>query len=220
MLSQLKAIVRRRRMNKLMQHWHSNARIGSEFEIVDNADLFNEAGNPEAVQVGNKVRFSKPIVVCKTGAKFSIGDYSVLQNGVQIRCANHIQIGDFVGVAENVMLIDNNTHPIGIESWIRHRVRVAPGGPGYPGNGNGWEESESAPIIIKDGVWIGSGARVLKGVTVGEGAIIASNSVVTKNVDAYSVVAGNPAKKVKQLEPASKPFSELLAEAKQEFDLD
>jgi galactoside O-acetyltransferase len=63
-----------------------------------------------------------------------------------------------------------------------------------------WTNVRSAPILICDRVWIGFGATILKGVTIGEGAIIASRSVVTQDVEAYTVVAGNPARAVRKLE--------------------
>ena len=56
------------------------------------------------------------------------------------------------------------------------------------------------PVIIGNDVWIGDKATILPGVTIGDGAVIAANAVVTKDVPAYSVVAGNPAKIVKQAE--------------------
>ena len=56
----------------------------------------------------------------------------------------------------------------------------------------------SAPIIIKDNVWIGMSAIILKGVTVGEGAIVAAGSVVTKDVPPHTIVAGVPARVIKK----------------------
>ena len=58
----------------------------------------------------------------------------------------------------------------------------------------------TAPIIICDGVWIGARAIILPGVTIGEGAIVAAGAVVTKDVEPWSVVAGNPAKFIKKRE--------------------
>ena len=58
----------------------------------------------------------------------------------------------------------------------------------------------TAPIKIEDGVWIGARAIVLPGVTIGEGAVVAAGSVVTRNVDPWSVVGGNPAKVLKTRE--------------------
>ena len=63
-----------------------------------------------------------------------------------------------------------------------------------------WENSEHAPIVIGDNVWIGEYSAILKGVTIGEGSIVASHSVVTKDVPPYTIVAGNPARIVKHLE--------------------
>lgn len=54
-----------------------------------------------------------------------------------------------------------------------------------------------APIIIKDDVWIGANAIILKGITIGKGAVIGAGSVVTKDVPDYAIVVGNPAKVVK-----------------------
>lgn len=56
-----------------------------------------------------------------------------------------------------------------------------------------WMESERGPIVIGNDVWISYGATILSGVTIGNGAVIGAKAVVTKNVDAYSIVAGNPA---------------------------
>ena len=64
-----------------------------------------------------------------------------------------------------------------------------------------WSNVRSAPIVIGDRVWIGFGAVVLKGVVIGEGAIVAACSVVTRNVEPYTIVAGNPAREVRRLLP-------------------
>lgn len=57
---------------------------------------------------------------------------------------------------------------------------------------------ETKPILIGDDVWIGSKVTILKGVSIGDGAVIASNSVVTKNVPPRCIVAGNPAKIIRE----------------------
>ena len=56
----------------------------------------------------------------------------------------------------------------------------------------------SAPIVIKNNVWIGMAAIILKGVTIGEGAIVAAGAVVTRDVPAHTIVAGVPAKVIKK----------------------
>ena len=63
-----------------------------------------------------------------------------------------------------------------------------------------WATVNSKPIKICNDVWIGMNAIILKGVTVGEGAIVAAGAVVTKDVAPYTVVAGNPAVMVKVIQ--------------------
>lgn len=70
---------------------------------------------------------------------------------------------------------------------------------GFEGDPWKWHHAEAAPIVIEDDVWIGEYAAIMKGVTIGKGAIVAAHAVVTKDVPAYTVVAGNPAKVVKDL---------------------
>ena len=67
---------------------------------------------------------------------------------------------------------------------------TVPGSPEFIGKG---------PVIIEDNVWIGDKATILSGVKIGKGAIVAANAVVTKDVPAYSVVAGNPAKIIRKV---------------------
>lgn len=63
-----------------------------------------------------------------------------------------------------------------------------------------WEKVSSKPIVVDDDAWIGMNAIILKGVTIGRGAVVGAGSVVTKDVEPWTVVAGNPARIVKRLE--------------------
>ena len=99
------------------------------------------------------------------------------------------RIGNYVMIANNVGLIGRYDHdfrcigkPIRNTSWIGEEA--------YQGRGKGLQ------IIIKDDVWIGFGAIVLTGITIGRGAIVSAGSVVTKDVDPYTIVAGNPAQRI------------------------
>ena len=64
--------------------------------------------------------------------------------------------------------------------------------------GNGWSLNKTTkPVYIENEVWIGAGAIILKGVRIGEGAVLGAGSVVTKDVERGAIVAGNPAKLVR-----------------------
>ena len=208
---------RKRQHAALIAKFYREAIIGENFATQVGAQIANESHERDRVVIGNHTTINGSIV-CKSKANVKVGDYCVLQDFAVLAALERIEIGNFVGIANYAMVVDNNTHAIGVEEWIRHRIRVRPGGPGYPGLANGWEMSESAPVIIGDAVWIGASATVLKGIKVGDGAIVARGSMVTKDVPAYSIVAGNPARVVKQMDPPGRSIleiaEELLAEAK------
>lgn len=121
----------------------------------------------------------------KTHSSFSIyygGDIIVFENGIlelgsgffnsniKIRCKQSIKIGQNVAISHDVTIMDSDAHNVDYEGY-----------------------QMTKPVVIGDNVWIGSRAIILKGVTVGNGAIIAAGSVVTKDVPAHSIVAGVPA---------------------------
>ena len=111
----------------------------------------------------------------------------------QIVCAERIAIGSGVLISWGVTIVDHDSHSI---DWVNRKDDVRRW---YKGQKD-WTGVKSAPVVISDRAWIGFNATILKGVTIGEGAIIAACSVVTKDVAPYTVVAGNPARLVKQLE--------------------
>jgi chloramphenicol O-acetyltransferase type B len=117
----------------------------------------------------------------KIGDNFYIGKYS------QIEC--DAEIGDHVMFANRVALVgryDHNYTQIGIPTRLASKIRD------YDYN---WKGLDSK-VIIGDDVWVGYGSIILSGVKVGTGSIIAAGSVVTKDIEPYSIYAGVPAKKV------------------------
>ena len=119
-------------------------------------------------------------------ARIDIGNNVILGEGTHISAINHLIIGNDLLTGRNVSIIDNN-HGSTLD---RDTLFVPPIKRRLYSKG---------PIIIGNNVWIGDRACVLGGVTIGDGAIIGANCVVTKDVPAYSVVAGNPGKVVRQL---------------------
>jgi acetyltransferase-like isoleucine patch superfamily enzyme len=105
-------------------------------------------------------------------AKLVIKGFGFMNMNSTLNCFDYIELGNDVAIADNVTISDSDNHSI-----------------------NG--QKITAPVIIKDHVWIGKNSLILKGVTIGEGAVIAAGAIVTKDVAPYSLVAGVPAKVIK-----------------------
>lgn len=113
------------------------------------------------------------LISVNEGATLTLGS-GYINSNCNIACFNKINIGNDVAIAENVTIRDTDNHYI-----YRDDYQI------------------SKPIIIKDHVWIGMNATILKGVTIGSGTIIAAGSIVTKDVPNNCLVAGIPAKIIK-----------------------
>jgi acetyltransferase-like isoleucine patch superfamily enzyme len=99
-----------------------------------------------------------------------------------------LYIGSYCSIARNVMFLLGGEHQIKSISTYPFKVLSF---------GEEREAGSKSDIVVKDDVWIGYGAIICSGVTIGQGAIIAAGSVVTKDVEPYSIVGGNPAHFIK-----------------------
>lgn len=132
------------------------------------------------VKLGDNVKIG-PLVrigACKH-ASINIGNYVTINHGSYIIATNSIEIGDNCLFGEYVSIRDND------HAWLDKNTPIRDQG------------FVHKPIKIGHDVWIGRGAVICKGVNIGDGAIIGANSVVTKDVEPYSVVVGVPARKIK-----------------------
>lgn len=163
------------------------------------------------IKYGGRVRFGKNVIVNHRfkfagQGRLTIGDNCVLWahkepnefltfspeavievgartrlNGTSIQCKKQVSIGKDV-MAGSCMIVDTDFHSVHFE----HRDD-----PAY---------YKTWPVIIKDRVWLAGQAAILKGVTVHEEAVVGFRSVVTKDVPAKTIVAGNPAREVAKIE--------------------
>ena len=166
--------------------WKRNlARVGKNCEKGDNVTI----QNPHCIYLGNNVR---------------IGDYSYFLPCIHYAGRNYmpkIIIGDgtWIGIRNSFAAIHGIT--IGNNVLFAGYVHITD-------HSHGYEDIHTpislqpliskGPIIIEDNCWLGFGCEILSGVHIGEHSIVAAKAVVTKNVPPYSVVAGNPAKIIKQ----------------------
>lgn len=152
------------------------------------------------VRVGEQGMLNMKIVFESTDGKVEIGN-RVYIGGGSIMSRSGVTIGNDVTVAWGVSIFDHNSNAL---DW-RHRARTVKHF--YENYGKprcyetlDWDGVGTAPIAVRDKAWIGFDAVILKGVTIGEGAVVGARAVVTHDVEPYTVVAGNPARLVKRIE--------------------
>jgi acetyltransferase-like isoleucine patch superfamily enzyme len=133
------------------------------------------------------------IVFEREGASVSVGDRTFIGAGT-MTVASDISIGSDVMFAWGVSLSDHNSHSVAFSKRKNDVVDWLNGK-------KDWADVSCAPVRICDKVWIGFNSIVLKGVTVGEGAVIGAGSVVTKDVPPWAIVAGNPARVIREIPP-------------------
>ena len=176
---------------------HPDAILGENF----NLDLRAPGTGSTYLEIGAKSMIDASFVFETDTGHIRVGERVHIGGGTQLISKNSITIGDDVIIAWNCTIYDHNSHSIHWEErkkdvsreWenTMHSLPVL--------QDKDWSVVKNAPIVIGDKVWIGFGATILKGVTIGEGAVIGACSVVTKDVAPYTVVAGNPAQVVRTL---------------------
>jgi acetyltransferase-like isoleucine patch superfamily enzyme len=178
--------IRQKRIAAVWRSFRANATLGSNCLLGPNAWCAND-GSREAIRLGDRV-------VCRAVIRrenfgnglIAIGDDVYLGDDCILSSAARIEVGGGTLLGHGVQIFDNNSHPVdgGARRADWDAIRT----------GSGREQIASDPVIIGENVWIGFGAVVLKGVTIGDDAIIGAASVVTADVRAGATVAGNPAR--------------------------
>lgn len=163
----------------LLTQWYLRSVKKGKWVVCKGKPQMNIAGEceiKEGIRIWSNI-YPTRLTVFK-GGKLVIGKNTFV-NGVRIAAKSTIVIGDNCTLAPEVIIMDSDFHDIS----------------------NHDEEGEAKPIIIENNVWIATRCVILKGVTIGEGAVVATGAVVTKDVPPYSIVGGVPAKFIKQITP-------------------
>ena len=171
---------------------YNKGRIDSSVRFSLNTDLQNLSDNLDSISIGKECNIEGLILVYPYGGNIAIGNYCSLSIHSRIISTNKIKIGDRVLIAHNVNIIDNNSHPI--DANKRHLDFMESYTIGMQKH-----DLNGTPIFIEDDVWIGHDTTILKGITIGRGAIIGACSLVTKDVAPWTVNVGNPLRVIKSL---------------------
>jgi len=160
------------------------------------ADVQNIPKIKEKIKIGKYSRIRGTLIILPYGGKITIGENCFVGMNSKIWSGDSIEIGNNVLISHLVNIVDTNSHEVDhLERAQGYKKLFTEGHPKEKGS------IETAPIVIQDYAWISFGVSILKGVTIGEGAIVAAGSVVIKDVPPYTLVAGNPAKVKKELKP-------------------
>lgn len=176
----------------LIKSFYSKGNIDQSVHFSLSTNLQNLSKNRNSITIGKQSNIEGLLLVYSYGGNIKIGDFCSLSPNSRIISTENIIIGNRVLIAHNVNIIDNNSHPINAE--LRHKDFLESFTIGMQPY-----DLNAAPIIIEDDVWIGHDTTILKGVKIGKGAIIGACSLVTKDVEAWSVNVGNPLRLVKYL---------------------
>jgi galactoside O-acetyltransferase len=143
------------------------------------------------VFAGNNTIVEASIYFDRNNSSVNIGNRCFIGNS-KLVCAKNIFIGDNVMIAWGCIIVDHNSHSI---FWNRRKDDII----NWIHGRKDWSNVIIKPVKIENKVWIGFNSIILKGITIGEGAVVGAGSVVTKDVPPYTIVAGNPAKKIREI---------------------
>jgi acetyltransferase-like isoleucine patch superfamily enzyme len=171
----------------------ATCRFEQDAFLSHTARIRNALGESDKISIGRHSHIRGELMIFAHGGRISIGEWCYVGVGSRIWSAASIQIGDRVLISHSVNIFDNLTHPL--KATERHEQAKQIFTSGHPRE----ISLDERPIKIGNDAWIGACAMVLRGVSVGDGGIVAAGAVVTKDVPAYSFVAGNPAVIVREL---------------------
>lgn len=190
-----------------------NVRMGKSFLDRSFRATFKVQRDDIALDIGDDCILGNQVIFESDRGKVTIGNRVFINAGTQIISRSMVEIGNDVTIAWGCVIYDHDSHSQSYINRIEDQRRQLQDFP----SGNmvahkNWRTVATAPISIRDYAWLGFGVVVLKGVTIGEGAIVGARAVVTRDVPAWTIAAGNPARVVKKIPPDLRRMSDERAE--------
>ena len=142
------------------------------------------------LRVGERSLVRGVVTFARNGSSLIVGNNTAINGATSFSIASSVEIGSNVLISYECMIMDHDGHSPNPEIRKNDLPDLLEGHP------KAWESVKILPVRIEDSAWIGARSIILKGVTVGQGAIVAAGSVVSKSVPPFVIVAGNPAREV------------------------
>jgi acetyltransferase-like isoleucine patch superfamily enzyme len=164
-----------------------NIKVGKNC-VIDSSFCFKHyfSKKPTGLLVGDNVTIWRASLAVEEGGQLEIGDYCYVSNA-SIVVSEFVKVGSFVFIAGGVTIADSDFHPVAPAKRIQDTIALSP-----VGDRSNRPNISAKKVVIGNDVWIGYNATILKGVTIGEGAVISPGSVVVNDVPSGKLVAGNP----------------------------
>ena len=178
---------RQKRLNEM-------ALIGENVWISAEALILNNAHPKEKLSLGKNSRIMGSLLLFDFDGEIEIGEDCFVGPDTRIWSAKKIKIGSRVLIAHNVNIHDNISHPLDANERYNENLYFVNTGIHTK------TDIKSAEIIIGDDVWIGFNATIMRGVKIGEGAIIGANTLVKEDIAPWTVNIGNPSRVIRTIE--------------------
>ncbi len=159
------------------------ATLAPTARLMPEAVVANASGGPETIRLGDHTVVRGRLFTYGHGGDIALGDWCYVGERSEIWSMESIRIGHRVLIAHDVNIHDGTAHSL--DPTERHAHYQAILDTGHPRDG--LPGVQSAPIVIEDDAWISFGCTILKGVTIGKGAVIAAKSIVTKDVPPHTI---------------------------------
>jgi acetyltransferase-like isoleucine patch superfamily enzyme len=147
------------------------------------------------ISIGESNSISGFLITETEYSRIEIGNNVFIGGKTILDCVVHIAIEDDVLISYDCLIADSDNHS------LRSGIRKHDLADWRKGGSHDWSTTKTKPVRLKKGAWIGARAIILKGVTIGEGAIVGAGAVVTHDIPAYTIAAGNPARVIRELRP-------------------